>query len=193
MQAAMCESVAEYFGSRQFLWTLPQPRDVGGVKDRFWRGVGGAFDPALRLPGRSFGLNEWRDHTDLALLSVINLSSDQLRLFALLGMDADAVFDAMTATILYQDLLRSNLRVTDGTDTVQCIVPDLPSALALAAELQGCTVEQLPDHLIPELAQRRHGPPASGTALSAAERQRRSRAARRQRMQEGREHLKEQA
>jgi hypothetical protein len=40
MQTAMCRSVAEHHGTRQFLWSLPQPRDHGGVKDRFWQGGG---------------------------------------------------------------------------------------------------------------------------------------------------------
>ena len=105
MQSAMCRTVAEHFGSRPFLWTLPRPRDAGGVKDRFWKGGGTAFDPKLRLPGRSFGLNDWRNYVNVALLSVINLSGEQLRLLALLGLNKEAVFDAMTATILYQDLL----------------------------------------------------------------------------------------
>lgn len=193
MQSAMCRTVAEHFGSRPFLWTLPRPRDAGGVKDRFWKGGGTAFDPKLRLPGRSFGLNDWRNYVNVALLSVINLSGEQLRLLALLGLNKEAVFDAMTATILYQDLLRSSLRVSADTGIVECVVPCLPSAKALADEFEGCKVEKMPADLIPELAGRQHGPAPSGSAMSDAERQRRHRARMREEQERHRQAAKEAA
>ena len=73
MQQAMCRSVAEHYKGRPFLWSLPQSGADGGVRDNFWKVEDGAFRPKLRLPGRSFGLNQWREHHNLALLSVINL------------------------------------------------------------------------------------------------------------------------
>lgn len=176
MQAAMCKSVAKHFAGHQFLWSLPQPKDDGGVKNGFWKGGGGAFHSDFRLPGRSFGLNEWREHTAPALLSVINFSSDQIRLLESLGLSHKEVFDALTVTILYQDLMRCNLRDPDGTAPVECVVPDLPAALALAAEFPGCRVEQMPEDMIPQLIERRHGPAATGLAMTDAERQRKRRA-----------------
>jgi hypothetical protein len=192
MQAALCRSVAAHFDKRSFLWSLPQPRDPGGVRDTFWRGGGTSFDPRLRLPGRSFGQNLWRHHTNAALLSVINLSAEQIHLIEALGIDQAEVFNAMGATIAYQDLLRSNLRQADGTSTVECLVPDLPLALALAEELPGCTVEQMPERMIPEQAGRR-GPAPSGTAMSPAERKRKSRAMQRQRREQERQRAREDA
>ncbi len=47
----------------------------------------------------------------MALLSVINFSSDQQRLLEFLGVDPVAAFEAFSVTSLYQDLLRGNLRV----------------------------------------------------------------------------------
>jgi hypothetical protein len=192
MQAAMCRSVAEHFGDRPFLWSLPQPRDPGGVRDNFWRGGGTAFDPRLRLPGRSFGQNRWRDHANLALLSVINLSLDQTRLIKSLGIDEEELFDAMGVTIAYQDLLRSNLRDAAGTVPIECIVPDLPLALLVAEELPGCAIEQMPERMIPVQVGRR-GPAPSGTAMPPAERKRRSRAMQRQRREQERQRAREDA
>jgi hypothetical protein len=194
MQAAMCRSVAEYFGARPFLWSLPQPRDHGGVKDRFWQGGGDAFDPKLRLPGRSFGLNTWRDHHNLALLSVINLSPDQYRLLGLLGLSEEDVFEALSCTILYQDLLRSSMRVPTATAAVECVIPCLPSAAGLERVLTGCSVQQMPEHLVPQLAEPgRRGPKPSGTAMDPAERQRKSRAARRAQMEQEKQRQREAA
>ena len=101
VQMAICQSVATHFGDRHFLWTLPQPTDAGEVKDRFWRGRGMAFEPSLRLPGRSFGLNDYRHHTALALLSVTNFAPQQYALLNRLGLPPDAVTDAFAFTTLY--------------------------------------------------------------------------------------------
>ena len=127
----------------------------------------------------------------MALLSVINFCSQQYRLLGLLGIGEAEIFDAMAVTIAYQDLLRSNLR-ENGTTPVECLVPDLPLALALAEEFPGCHVEQMPEHMIPVPPGRR-GPLPTGTAMSPAERQRRSRQARRERQEQNRQRAREDA
>ena len=72
--------------------------------------------------------------------------------------------------------MRSNLRVQEAASAVECLVPCLPSAIALATEFEGCTVERMPDAFIPAVAGRQHGPSPSGAAMSDSERQRRRRA-----------------
>ena len=68
-------------------------------------------------------------------------------------------------------------------------MPCVPSASALAALLPGCAVEIMPEHLIPVLAEpAKRGPKPTGRTPDA-ERQRKSRAARRAAM----EHAKERA
>ena len=192
MQVAMCRSVAAHFNGRPFLWTLPQSGLDGGVRDNFWKADDGAFRPKLRLPGRSFGLNQWREHHNLALLSVINLSPSQYELLDLLGVPPDDVFEALSATILYQDLCRSSLRDPAATEPIECIVPCLASAAALARLLPGCRVQIMPEHLIPKLAEpQKRGPKPSGTAMSEAERQRKGRAARRAATEHAKERAKE--
>ena len=189
MQQAMCRSVAEYYRGRPFLWSLPQAGADGGVRDTFWQATDGAFQPKLRLPGRSFGLNTWRSYHALALLSVINLSPSQYQLLGLLGVPPDDVFDALSCTILYQDLFRSSLRDPKATDRVESVVPCLPSTSALARLLPGADVQIMPEHLIPQLAElQKRGPKPTGRTPDA-ERQRKSRAARRAAM----EHTKERA
>ena len=95
MQMAMCRSTAEYFGKREFLWTLPQPTEGGGVKTEFWnRGRGPAFLPKLRLSGKSMGQNQYREHTRLALLSVILFTPGQYELLLALGLTQEWVLHA---------------------------------------------------------------------------------------------------
>jgi hypothetical protein len=191
MQQAMCRSVAEYFKGRQFLWSLPQSGTDGGVRENFWKAEDGAFRPKLRLPGRSFGLNDWRGYDNLALLSVINLSPLQYELLDLLGVPPEDVFQALSATILYQDLYRSSMREPLADRHVECVVPCLPSAAALARLLPGCDVQIMPEHLIPQLAEPlKRGPKPTGRTPDA-ERQRKSRAARRAAMEHAKERKKE--
>jgi hypothetical protein len=82
--------------------------------------------------------------------------------------------------------------VPEGEMPVECLVPCLPSALALAAFFPGCAVERMPDHLIPQRAgQQKRGPKPSGMSQQeqAKERQRR----RRHRQHAEREQAKERA
>jgi hypothetical protein len=191
MQQAICRSVAEHYKGRSFLWTLPQSGADGGVRDTFWQGKDGAFQPRLRLPGRSFGLNLWREYHNLALLSVINLSPSQYQLLELLGTPPDDVFQALSATILYQDLFRSSLRDPKAGQPVESVMPCLPSATAVAQMLPGCRLEMMPEYLLPRLAEpQKRGPKPTGRTPDA-ERQRRSRAARRAQMEHAKERAKE--
>ena len=190
---AMCRSTAEYFGTREFLWTLPQPQEGGGVKNEFWdHGRGPAFLPKHRLSGKSLGQNQYREHTRLALLSVILFTPGQYELLLALGLTQEQIDMAHGFYTLMQDLLRGNLRVPEGEEPIECLVPCLPSALALAAFFPGCAVERMPDHLIPQRAgQQKRGPKPSGMSQQeqAKERQRR----RRHRQRAEREQAKERA
>jgi hypothetical protein len=191
MLMAMCAATADFFGKRDFLWTLPQPSEAGGVKDSFWR-RGPAFNPNLRLSGKSLGQNKYREHTRLALLSVILFTPGQYELLLALGLTQEQIDAAHGFYTLMQDLLRGNLRVPEGEMPVECLVPCLPSALALAAFFPGCAVERMPDHLIPQRAgQQKRGPKPSGMSQQeqAKERQRR----RRHRQHAEREQAKERA
>jgi hypothetical protein len=194
MQGGMVKAVAEYFGDREFLWSLPQPTDKGGVKNTFWHnGRGPAFKPTLRLGGKSFGQNVYREHTRLALLSVILFTPGQYQLLLALGLTQEEIDQAHSWTILYQDLLRSAIRDEQG-DEVEVIVPCLPSAKALATEFDGCTIARMPDHLIPQRAgQQKRGPKPREHKMSDAERQRKSRANRRARAEREREKQAENA
>ena len=179
MQAAMCQSVAKFFGDQPFLWSLPQPGDgEKGVKDKFWnRGRGPAFLPSLRLDGKSLGQNQWRDHTRLALLSVVNWTPAQYELLGLLDLTADEIDTAHGLHTLYQDLTRSNIRDPRGIIDVIPIVPCSYRANFLAGRFPGCEVNRMPMELIPQVAtKRKRGPKPSGHAASAAERKRKQRA-----------------
>jgi hypothetical protein len=143
------------------------------------------------LPGRSFGLNDWRGYHNLALLSVINLSQSQLGLLDLLGVPPEDVFQALSATILYQDLCRGSMREPAATEHVECVVPCLPSTAALEHRLPGCDVQIMPEELIPVLAEpARRGPKPTGRTPDA-ERARKSRAARRAERERARERQRE--
>ena len=82
---ATCRAIASFHGHEPFLWSAPQPGEgrEHGVADAFWRCFRGepsqAFDPMLRLPGRTHGLNkpEFLETCNVALLSVVNFTPAQ--------------------------------------------------------------------------------------------------------------------
>jgi hypothetical protein len=80
-----CSAVARYYSGRAYLWSAPQAGEDKelSVADNFWRQLEleptDAFDPNLRLPGRTHGLNRQRflETCNVALLQVINLTPEQ--------------------------------------------------------------------------------------------------------------------
>lgn len=191
---ALALNVARFYADRlpgaEFVWSAPQRRVENGVQtgvpDNFFgklraqskRADGQpskAFDPSLRLPGRTHGLNRFRHHDHVVLLSVINFSPQQAEILSRLGFQQDELLDIFAFNVLYQDLLRGSLRdpvVRPRTG----FVPDLPSAHSLASSFVGCRIERLPDQYVPVVkAASSRGPQPSGNAMSANERQRKRR------------------
>ena len=96
--------------------------------------------------------------------------------------------------VLYEDLLRSSLRDPIAKIAVECVVPCLPSAAGLERMLKGCEVRQMPEHLVPQVAEPSlRGPKPSGMAMELAQRQRKSRAARRAQMEQEKQRQREAA
>ena len=192
MWQAMCRTVVEYFArlssvceeAGRFIWSAPRYRErsLHGVKDTFWsvpHGKPGGyrpFDPHLRLSGKSHGSNKFRDVPGAALLSVVNFTPMQYHMLHAIGLSEDEIFKAHSCFIVYQDALRTSLRDLKNTEPVHIVVPDRPTAEDLASMFPECTLERLPDDLVPQRAQRRKpGPQPSGNARPSAERSRRHR------------------
>src|ERR1700712_1979578 len=192
MWQAMWEAVVAYFArlasaggeAGQFIWSAPRDRkgSVHGVKDTFWNvpqakhGTYRPFDPHLRLSGKSHGSNKFRDVHGAALLSIVNFTPMQYHMLHAIGLSNDEIFKAHSYSLIYQDALRTSLRDPAHTEPVHIIVPDRPAAEDLASLFPECTLERLPDDLVPQRAQRRKpAPQPSGNATPSAERSRRHR------------------
>ncbi len=184
----MCKAVAEFYDGQDFLWSLPQPKEGGGVKSDFYA----PFKPTLRLSGKSLGQNKYREHTRLALLSVVLFSPGQYDLLLALGLSQEQIDAAHGFYTLHQDFMRSNIRVPKGTEEVRCVVPCLPSAQAEAAKFPGCAIKRMPDHLIPQRAgNQKRGPKPCGKTEQEQARDRQRR--RRHKLRAEREQAKERA
>jgi hypothetical protein len=181
-----CCAVARYYAGREYLWSAPQPGDdkEHGVADNFWRRLelepADAFDPNLRLPGRTHGLNRERflQTCNVALLQVINLTPQQYELLYQFGLTNEEIDKALAFDVAYQDMTRCNIRISDGTHDVDVTVLDQRTALELAESFAGCRVLRYPDDLIPSgLPQsNRRGPAPSGSAMTSTQRSRAYRA-----------------
>ena len=180
---ATCRAIASFHGHEPFLWSAPQPGEgrEHGVADTFWRRSRGepaqAFDPMLRLPGRTHGLNkpEFIETCRVALLSVVNFTPAQFDMLYDLELTDSEIDKALAFDVAYQDACRCNIRLIDGTRPVHITVLDEATAIDMATAFRGCRVERYPDHLIPQAKQQRvskRGPAPSGTAKSSTERSR---------------------
>jgi hypothetical protein len=181
-----CCAVARYYAGREYLWSAPQPGDDKeyGVADNFWRRLElepvDAFDPNLRLPGRTHGLNRERflQTCNVALLQVINLTPQQYELLHQLGLTNEEIDKAFAFDVAYQDFTRCNIRISDSALDVDVTVLDQRTALELAESFPGCRVLRYPDDLIP--SGRPHtntrGPTPSGNAMTSTQRSRAYRA-----------------
>jgi hypothetical protein len=178
-----CRAIAAYYGDEPFLWSAPQPGEDReyGVADTFWRrGYGEpthAFDPMLRLPGRTHGLNrpDFIETCNVALLSVVNFTPAQFDMLYDLELTDSDIYKALAFDVAYQDACRCNIRLVNGTRPVNITVLDEATAMDMAAAFDGCRVERFPDHLIPKPARQRvnkRGPAPTGAAKSSTERAR---------------------
>ncbi len=182
MFRSMCDAVAEFFAGAPFIWTAPlaRPGSQHGVDNDFFtpsKAQPQAFAPALRLPGRTHGLNKFRKYDNAALLSVVNCTPHQYGMLGAMGLSDAEIDRAFGFNIVYQDALRCSLRDRDARSPVTIVVPDRATAEDLAEDFPGCRVETLPDHLVPALAEkRRPGPQRSGHTTSSTDRVRAKRA-----------------
>jgi hypothetical protein len=180
---ATCRAIVRFHGHEPFLWSAPQPGEgrEHGLADTFWRRSGGepaqAFDPMLRLPGRTHGLNrpEFIETCNVALLSVVNFNPSQFDMLYDLELTDSEIDKAVAFDVAYQDACRCNIRLVNGSRRVNITVLDEATAMDIAATFEGCRVKRYPDHLIPKPAQQRvskRGPAPTGTAKSSTERSR---------------------
>ena len=183
---ASCKAVAQFYADRPFLWSAPQPGEdkEHGIANDFWQRLelepNDAFQPALRLPGRTHGLNRARflETCNVALLSVIKLTPAQYQLLYQMDLTDDEIDRALAFDVAYQDMARCNIRMHDGDSAIDVTVLDERTALELADKFPGCRVECYPEDLIPRglFRTNNRGPAPSGTANTNTERSRAYRA-----------------
>ena len=187
---------------RGVLWYAPILVELAAAARSGWRKgsvLAGRWRAAhltqSSLPGRSFGAEHVGGHHNLALLSVINLSPDQYRLLRLLGLPEEDVFEALSCRLPVPRPATLQLTGSDSQNRSRVRCPMLArSAAGLERMLKGCEVRQMPEHLVPQVAEpSRRGPKPSGMAMEPAERQRKSRAARRAQMEQEKQRQREAA
>jgi hypothetical protein len=183
---ATCVAVARFYVGRSFLWSAPQPgedKEHGVASDfrlRLEQEPSDAFNPTLRLPSRTHGLNRERflDTRNVALLSVVNLTPAQYELLYQMDLTDEDIDRALAFDVAYQDMARCNVRMVHSKRPVDVTVLDEATALEIADKFPGCRVERYPEYLIPRepVRKNRRGPSPSGKAKTSTERSRAYRA-----------------
>jgi hypothetical protein len=143
-------------------------------KNYLWvanRGIGDSALSGIRLPNISHGLNCYQDHDSIVFLSALNPSNMEIKFFKFLGISREDIMIARYYEAIYQAVMRTGLRRNDETP-VRIIVPDKDAAEYLQTKLIGSSIEKLDWFNIEHKAV---GRPATGKAMTPAERKRESR------------------
>ena len=201
MFIATCRTVAAFHMNlryRTFLWSAPRPGEdkEHGVEDLFWSRLPSSgtvwqvrpFDPALRLPGRTHGLNKeiFLRTRNVALLSVIGFTPPQLEMLHRLGLTDEEIDRALLCDVAYQDALRCALRLAAERHAIHITVLDKRIAEDIATMFQEVRVEKYPDRVIPATRRKSGHRMPSSTDRVRAHRARRA-AERHQREEQKRE------
>ncbi|MCW2286084.1 hypothetical protein M2323_003921 [Rhodoblastus acidophilus] len=138
------------------------------------------WETATILPGSPHGLNSYTHIHHFAAFAAINPDPAHLKfLNDILHVTAEEVQNDMYRDVVYQGLYRSNLRIPDSQEPVECLVMDKGTAEWLETKLPGCHVEPLqggevanepPVNLLAAQPKKKPGRKPTGAAKSAAER-----------------------
>ncbi len=97
-----------------------------------------------QLPNAPWGLNAFQHIHNVAILSALNPTTAHLKFFAYMGLQGDAIREALFHSQIYQAVMRCSLRNPAATEPVRVLVPDRKSAEALAYAFPGSDVQKLP-------------------------------------------------
>ena len=201
----VCEAVAAFHSRlkwKPFIWSAPLMSKTGrdedkpfGLPDTFWmqdtsRGNVQkvtrvkAFDPLLRLPGNTKGLNrpEFLKTHNAALLSIVNFNPEQYDLLHALGLTDAEIAQALAYDVAYQDAMRCSARLRNGKTANNVTVLYRAMAEDIAREFEGeVKIKPYPDDLIAfaevEDKKKRGRPPSGKANSSSTDRVRRHREA----------------
>lgn len=89
------------------------------------------------LPHKSYGLNEYRDHTRFISIAAFRRDYTDLSLHTALGYGEDSIRYTTQVVDVYQSMMRTNLRVKYSTEKVLVVISDKYVAEQLA-KITGC-------------------------------------------------------
>ena len=97
-----------------------------------------------RLPIVSHGINSWKDHTTVVHIAALNDKPFHLAfLMEYVGFTSDEIKKAKMSEIIYQGVMRCNLRVRKSDKAVDVYVMDKQTALDLKSYLPGASVKKI--------------------------------------------------
>src|SRR5262249_13545245 len=98
---------------------------------------------ATRLPNKPNGLNGYTKFHDIACLAATNLKPDDSRFMEALGLNRDAVRQAIYFHGLYQAAARPSLRNPADNNPTRIIVPDRGAAEYLTSLFPGSNLHKV--------------------------------------------------
>lgn len=102
-----------------------------------------------RLPIISHGINSWRDHTTVVHLAALNDKPFHIAfLIDYVGFTSEEIKKAKMSEIIYQGVMRCNLRVRKSDKKVDIYVMDKQTALDLKSYLPGASVKKIAQGMV---------------------------------------------
>lgn len=124
---------------------LTDGRDYLLVANTDYKGKLSVPRNAVRIPVVSKGMNEFTDHNMIVHLPALNRKTKQINMLNQLGICSETIAQSTAYETLYQNVMRTNLRLPDGKKVVDIIVPSKAEADFLVGMFGEAEVKKVGD------------------------------------------------
>lgn len=133
--AQMEKEIVDLAGQNEFLL----------VANNDYKGKLTKLPNAVRIPVVSKGMNEFTDHTMIVHLPALNREPKHTKMLNHIGISSETIAQSTAYETLYQNVMRTNLRIPDSKQVVDIIVPSKGEADFLVGMLGEAEVRKVGD------------------------------------------------
>ena len=135
IMSLMENQIIDLVGEREFLL----------VANNDYKGKLSKLPNAIRLPVVSKGMNEFTNHTMIVHLTALNRQPKHTKMLNQLGICSETIAQSTSYETLYQNVMRTNLRIPDSNEVVDIIVPSKSEADFLVSMFGSAEVRKIGD------------------------------------------------
>ncbi|PYG25090.1 hypothetical protein [Pelagimonas varians] len=137
----LVDAVAKTFQGEDFVYLVN--KDVADEAALKFDHVGGQ-----KLPNAPWGLNTYQHIHNAGILSALNPTPAHVGFFTYMGLDGNAVREALYHSQVYQAIMRTSLRDPKSKQQVRVVLPDRKCAEAIANMFPGSSARKMYPNLV---------------------------------------------